>query len=422
MTTGAAARPFARTRTRWTRGQTEGLADGSRALRVGVERGMVATLAVTWPLLLLQSLPAFLAERAPGTVLPAVSLLLAVASCCFVPIALLRSGMPGRGWLLAASVASFAMVALEGVQVRAVLPPGFTPWLVGLSFVSFACIVLSTDRSRGAIVGCTALAIGLVVAYAGRLPLVQIVVDAAGLAVLACGSVAVVRVLRWRADSADEAQRAAQERFDASRRQLALEEERVRTDALLHDSVLTTLLVAAGGGDSPEQAVALARNALEVVSGARGGPTERDHVQTFERAVAAAEREIAPMRAQVRLDLRAAHEVELPGRVGDTLVAAMLQALSNSIKHAGPRTTRVARAVPIGGGGIRITVRDDGQGFDVDRIAPERLGVRVSILERVRLIGGVAEIRSTPGGGTTVLLEWTPQGSDAVEAHALAHA
>lgn len=86
-------------------------------------------------------------------------------------------------------------------------------------------------------------------------------------------------------------------------------------------------------------------------------------------------------------------------------------------------TARIARAIPIGDGGIRITVRDDGQGFNMADIAPERLGVRVSIIDRVRLIGGSAEIRSTPGTGTTVVLEWTPvPENDVTDVRVAAHA
>jgi signal transduction histidine kinase len=379
---------------------------------------MVATLAVTSPLLLVQSVPAFLVERAPGAVLPGISLLLAAASCCVLVLALVRPGIPDRRWLLVAALAVLATVALERYQIRTVLPAGYTPWLAVSACIALPVMAVGTERWRLAGAGSATVILGLVWTYAGRVAPGHLVVDVVSLALLAAGLIGGVRAVRRRADGADEAQRAAHDRFERSRRQLALEEERVRTDALLHDSVLTTLLIAAAGGESPERTEAMARNALDVVSGVRGEPRERNRSETFEHAVAAVEREFAPMRGLVQLDLHAAHGVELPGRVADTLVAAMLQALSNSIKHAGPMAARVARAAPSGQGGIRITVRDDGKGFDVTGIAPERLGVRVSILERVRLIGGVAEIRSTPGVGTTVLLEWTPQTAEGPAADA----
>jgi signal transduction histidine kinase len=131
-------------------------------------------------------------------------------------------------------------------------------------------------------------------------------------------------------------------------------------------------------------------------------------VQTFEQAVAAVEHEFAPMSGLVELDFAAAGAVQVPQGVADTLVAATIQALTNSIKHAGPVVVRAAMAVPLADGGLRITVRDDGLGFDTGTFSSERIGVRVSILERVRRVGGTAEIHSARGEGTTVTLEWSP--------------
>jgi signal transduction histidine kinase len=53
-------------------------------------------------------------------------------------------------------------------------------------------------------------------------------------------------------------------------------------------------------------------------------------------------------------------------------------------------------------------ISDDGRGFDADAVPADRLGLRVSIRERVDAVGGSASVRSTPGGGTVVVLEWAP--------------
>ena len=60
---------------------------------------------------------------------------------------------------------------------------------------------------------------------------------------------------------------------------------------------------------------------------------------------------------------------------------------------------------------VRLVVRDWGAGFAVDEVDTNRFGLR-GIRERARLLGGRAEIESTPGEGTRVcvelpLLEWT---------------
>jgi signal transduction histidine kinase len=56
--------------------------------------------------------------------------------------------------------------------------------------------------------------------------------------------------------------------------------------------------------------------------------------------------------------------------------------------------------------GIEIVVGDTGSGFSISDIPTERLGVRVSIVERVANAGGRAVIQSAPGEGTIVSIRW----------------
>jgi len=51
-----------------------------------------------------------------------------------------------------------------------------------------------------------------------------------------------------------------------------------------------------------------------------------------------------------------------------------------------------------------VFVKDRGPGFDLDEVAPDRMGVGESILGRMRRHGGKAEIRTAPGEGTEVRL------------------
>jgi signal transduction histidine kinase len=55
--------------------------------------------------------------------------------------------------------------------------------------------------------------------------------------------------------------------------------------------------------------------------------------------------------------------------------------------------------------GVAVFVRDRGRGFDASDVAPDRLGVRRSIVDRMARHGGRAEVRSSPGQGTEVRLE-----------------
>jgi len=81
------------------------------------------------------------------------------------------------------------------------------------------------------------------------------------------------------------------------------------------------------------------------------------------------------------------------------------EALRNVVRHAHAHTVGV-RLVP-DGGGIRLTVRDDGRGFDAAQgNAMASLG-RISMRERARQAGGSLRIESAPGHGTTVTA-WAP--------------
>ena len=58
------------------------------------------------------------------------------------------------------------------------------------------------------------------------------------------------------------------------------------------------------------------------------------------------------------------------------------------------------------GGGAILTVHDDGQGFDRALVTPEHLGLAI-IRERSESIGAVLEVRSRPGAGTQVMIQWS---------------
>jgi signal transduction histidine kinase len=89
----------------------------------------------------------------------------------------------------------------------------------------------------------------------------------------------------------------------------------------------------------------------------------------------------------------------------------------NSVQHADDPALSTRRELRIRGvraGGCVIEVADNGIGFDPDDVPVERLGLRVSIAERMVNAGGRADIASSPGEGTTVTVAWpaSPEGGD----------
>jgi two-component system, NarL family, sensor histidine kinase DevS len=83
----------------------------------------------------------------------------------------------------------------------------------------------------------------------------------------------------------------------------------------------------------------------------------------------------------------------------ETAVYRLVQeALTNVVKHAGAE--RVTIDISSRDGGVELTVRDDGMGFDP--AAPREGFGLTGMRERVGLLNGTLEIDSRPGEGTTV--------------------
>ena len=83
------------------------------------------------------------------------------------------------------------------------------------------------------------------------------------------------------------------------------------------------------------------------------------------------------------------------------------EALSNVERHA--KATRVTVRLDIDPTLLRVTIGDNGVGFDMDTVLrdPDKwdhFGIR-GILERARLVGGEGKIESKKGHGTTIVVE-----------------
>ena len=217
----------------------------------------------------------------------------------------------------------------------------------------------------------------------------------------------IVTMLRAAATAVDTAQATALEGYAHAVRAHAMEAERVRVDAIVHDSVLTTLLYASRADTAEEQrlAAAMASSAIGHLRDAAlvspdDGSTVRVSALALTTRAAIEELEGGFEVTATRLGTRS-----MPAAAAEAVRAAALQAAVNSVNHAGPGANRTVR-MTAHHGGIQIVVSDDGRGFDPQQVPSERLGVRVSIQERVANVGGAAELESAPGAGTTVVIRW----------------
>jgi signal transduction histidine kinase len=87
------------------------------------------------------------------------------------------------------------------------------------------------------------------------------------------------------------------------------------------------------------------------------------------------------------------------------LIRVVQEALSNVRKHA--RAARAGVRLERVGEFARLTIEDDGQGFDPTHVARgqwPRFGLQ-SMRERVESVGGSFTIESTPGQGTKVTVQ-----------------
>ncbi|MFD0444368.1 sensor histidine kinase [Streptomyces indonesiensis] len=106
--------------------------------------------------------------------------------------------------------------------------------------------------------------------------------------------------------------------------------------------------------------------------------------------------------AETGLEVRCSvmgEEKSLPMAVSVVLLRTVQEAIANVRKHAKQART-VDVIVVFDQGGVRLLVRDDGEGFTPDG-TQEGYGLR-GMQARVAEIDGVASVTSGPGRGTTV--------------------
>lgn len=186
----------------------------------------------------------------------------------------------------------------------------------------------------------------------------------------------------------------------------AIERERQRIDALVHDKVLNTLLLATKAQSAQEkEAVALlAKEAIASLREASSPPSSNGHVTPLGlfRALRRAARATYPA---VEVEIQSGGSVEIPSDVAKAITEATLQALDNAAKHSKASSIKLRLSAP-NPTKVLIELEDDGIGFRLDRVPRDRIGVRTSIQQRLSSVGGKAVIKTQPGEGTLVRLEW----------------
>ncbi len=187
----------------------------------------------------------------------------------------------------------------------------------------------------------------------------------------------------------------------------ALEEERSRLDRLIHDDVLTTLIAAAHAEDVPtvaaarELAVATLAKVDELPVDSTSGLLPWD---VLIRLADETVRRVSPIVEFVADP--GPSTLNLPSAQAEGLLAALREAVRNAVRHSGASVIQVSgeRSAGPGNAELVFTVADNGCGFVPEAVDPSRLGIRLSIRERVEGLGGSVTIESAPGLGSMVSL------------------
>lgn len=332
-------------------------------------------------------------------------------------------GLSVRGSLASLRIAAFwyaiafwaVMLAFRPFMTASMLPDGNSPWTNDLMSIPAIALAIGTRRSLvwAYVVG-TAVTSGVIRYLADpELGVTIALLDLVYNLFFSSVFVAITQVTRSSAIRLDGAADAARAKTAKEAEASARVQQRIRIDALVHDHVLSALLIASRADAVPTPALReLAATTLRTLAEDALPPHE---LLTRDDFVGRLRSSVTSQATGIAFDSAVGPELRVPADIAQALLEATSEAVRNSLAHAGSGTAGsggVARSVTVtaAGHGVRIVVSDNGKGFNSRRIPPERLGVRVSILNRMATLdGGRADIDSSRGYGTRVTLGWAPE-------------
>jgi|GEM_PF-3493426 len=239
--------------------------------------------------------------------------------------------------------------------------------------------------------------------------------------VLGIGELVTAAIERFRLHDESETARRQAERHAQQAQKLASLEERTRLARELHDSV-SQVLYGIGLGARTAQTIAkqdpsMLQEPLDyILSLAEAGLTEM-RALIFELRPESLEQEglITTLKKQalslstrygIQVNTQFCSEPRLLLDEKESLYRIAREALHNTVKHAQASSVRLAMLkTEIG---YRLEVQDNGTGFDSDQTYAGHLGLK-SMRERTTALGGILEITSAIGVGTTITVTISTQ-------------
>ncbi|MFT4122860.1 MAG: histidine kinase [Microbacteriaceae bacterium] len=349
-------------------------------------------------------------------VLPVAIPLYAVLGVAHYRIALAREPI----WVLIIISAGLALIMLIGFDASPTLSQSAFSAISELAAASVPSIAITLTTSARRI---AVLVASLLLVSAVTLALTsgyQNVAATAMLLLLGWALPTIVGV--WVAASVPRAMRriaSIGRAHHAERQASELEAQRRRSARLLHDTVLATLTLLAHSGVGVDdtalrdQAADDARLLRQLRLGQMPTPqsyggTELSTAQrepVSETVLGTTLQSVKQRFWRMGLDVNwhGTGQVLLPPHVLDAFLLALAECLENVRRHSGVSEAHVT--IVEDETAVRAMITDAGVGFTLSEVDPGRLGFQESIVGRLQEVGGQARLFSTPGSGTTVVLE-----------------
>ncbi|GAA4367971.1 sensor histidine kinase [Agromyces bauzanensis] len=358
------------------------------------------------------AISAFACLLVPGTATPVEFMVAALANVAIVALVGIHST---RGRLLPAlGVVAGAIVLIVALGTASVLDPAAVTSLAITGGVSSASVAISLIvRPRGpALVGGLLIAVlvsvWIVSAWGHDLRAVAVVTVAGWAACMTLGGW-IDRAIAHASERIDEVGRA----HEAERLASELEAQQRQDARVLHDTVLATLslLAHSGVGVGPSALRQQAGDDARLLRQLRlGAPLDAGSTAIFspdspDDELGTTFEAVRQRFARMGLDVNwhGAGQLALPRETLDALLGALGECLENVRRHAGVNEADVT--VTDDDRTVRAMVTDTGRGFEPDTVDGARLGYAESVVGRLNTVGGRARVFSSPGSGTTVMLE-----------------
>lgn len=320
-------------------------------------------------------------------------------TACYLSVAWTR-GLPD--WLVATDLLIAAVLCLAiGHLVPASALAGSTSW-VSLTAAMTVVSAQLAGKPLPWLAACLAVAATMVIGshiahspdgglYNGGLMVTQSVLTAIVMVIVLRGERSAVRAF------ADLEQAQAAAVLAAAHR----DDERAQL-RMVHNGPLTILTMALhAGAEAPSamvrQRAAEAMTALRAMSATSSRPPGGQVSLNERLAKVTAWYEVLEVTADLAPCL-------VPADVADAFAGAVAEALENVVRYAG--TQRAAVQLRDVDNVVRVTVADDGKGFEPALVSGSGFGLREDMEGRMAAARGSSAVRSRPGAGTEVHLEW----------------